>query len=346
LGNRVFGVQVQWVKFVFFADTHLDHSTNGKRNSATGYPQRVIDILDNVKMVVNFAIDREVDFLLFGGDAYKTNKPLEEYRVMFRKEILRAADAGIRCVLIPGNHDMTRRFTAEHSLAEFRHYENVYVIDEPELIDFGSVGIYGLPWQYSFQEGDLELDKFTICIAHCTVLGAFFQSGNTAESNLGKDFGVNLDFFNQFDVTCLGHIHRPQVLNESPFVGYPGSSEWLTWGELGDEHGFYYYDGTIHHIKYHHRPRIKLTWPLPGDFTLDPEAAYEVTVKEDEVGLVVNQFKDAFELKTIVIRNHKKINREITIEDNVTKEALLQDYLGAAWNDVESLWWEIKQEVG
>lgn len=315
------------MKFVFFADTHLDHSTNGPKHES-GYPQRVIDILENIHAVINFAIERKVDFLLFGGDAYKTSKPLEEYRVMFRKEILRAVEHGIKCVLIPGNHDMTKRFTADHCLAEFRHYDNVWVIDEPTLLDFGDVAIYGLPWQYSFEPTQLQLDKFTICMAHCTVLGAVFQSGNTAEATLGKDFGVDLEFFEQFDLTCLGHIHRPQVLLDDPFVGYPGSAEFLTWGEIGDPHGFYYYDGfSIEHVPYNHRSRIEVEWHDNYNVPVDSEAMYRVTVKSTDVELVNNYFKNAFDLTLISLHErHEMQERSDVINEDMSNGEILWNY--------------------
>jgi DNA repair exonuclease SbcCD nuclease subunit len=295
-------------------------------------------------MVVNFALKNKVDFLLFGGDAYKTNKPLEEYRVMFREQITRAAKAGITCVLIPGNHDMTRRSTAEHCLAEFRHHENIILVDTPTLLEFPTVNIYALPWQYDkFPEPKLKLNKFTICIAHCTVLGAVFQSGQTAEVNLGRDFGVNLDFFTQFDVTCLGHIHRTQVLNEQPFVGYPGSSEWLTWGELGEPHGFYYYDGQITHIPYNHRPRVKLKWRK--GVKVDPETSYEVTCDEVDINAVQQHFKTAFELKVIPIYKRHTVNRGIKIDDKMTKEEILGEYLGDIFKELTDEWNEVRAAV-
>lgn len=313
------------MRFVFFADTHLDHNIQGPRNE-NGYPQRVIDILENIQLVVNFAIDNKVDFLLFGGDAYKTNKPLEEYRVMFRTEILRAVKSGITCILIPGNHDMTRRSTADHCLAEFRHYDGVWVIDDPTLLEFEDFNIYGLPWQYKFDPPELTLDKFTVCIAHCTVLGATYQSGQTAESVLGKDFGVELDFFKQFDITCLGHIHRTQTLWDDPFIGYPGSSEWLTWGEMGEPHGFYYFDGyEISHLPYNHRPRIKLSWPF-DNIIIDNNASYEITVPRDEEGIIRNMFKDTFDVKLIVTRDEPQLNRRKELEgiEKMNKTELLK----------------------
>lgn len=322
----------------------MDHQVQGKRNE-NGHPQRVLDLLDNIKMTVDFAINHRVNFLLFGGDAYKTNKPLEEYRAMFRGEIIRAAKAGITCVLIPGNHDMTRRSTADHCLAEFRDTGyDIYLVDEPQLLTFEAMNLYCLPWQYHYDPPELTLDKFTVCIVHCTVLEAVFQTGSTAEVMMGRDFALPLSFFTQFDITCLGHIHRPQVLSETPFVGYPGSSEWLTWGEIGQAHGFYYYDGTVQHIEYNHRKRIELKWS-GEDIIVDPNAFYRVTVKEENINLAHQHFKEAFELKLIPIITRHEVNRMAKVNKTMSKEAMLIEFLGAEYKDIEDDWYEIKRAV-
>lgn len=334
---------------VFFADLHLNKQVDGRKHRS-GYPQRVIDILNNLRLVIDFAIDNEVDYLLFGGDAYETGRPLEEYRHMFRSEIIRAAQKGIKCILIPGNHDMTKRDTADHALAEFRDLpsDNIYLVDSPTLLEFDDVNIYCLPWQYTpFEEENIDTNKFTICIAHCSILGAVFQSGQVITS-LDKDFGVNIEFFEQFDLALIGHIHAPQVLSEEPYIGYPGSGEWLTWGEIGQFHGYFHWDGErIIHRKYNHRPRYDIYWDgveeLPN---VDPEAMYRIHLKDTHANLARVHFEDAFELKLIqeITRVSRPEVLEIKEEENHTE--ILTRYLADEWNaDIEEEWLRILEDV-
>ena len=57
---------------------------------------------------------------------------------------------------------------------------------------------------------------------------------------LGGEFCLNLHDLTAlpFACVCLGHIHKPQVLSESPWVGYCGSPECVTHGEAGEDKGY------------------------------------------------------------------------------------------------------------
>lgn len=343
-------------EIVFFTDLHINKKVLGRKNVASGYPQRVIDIWDNLKLVVDFAIENEVNYLLFGGDAYESSKPLEEYRHMFRQEIVRAATNGIKCVLIPGNHDMTKRETADHALAEFRDLpmSNIYLVDKPQLVHFPDLTIYALPWQHNFTLPTLDLDplKLNICMAHCTVLGATYASGQTV-TTLDKDFGVDIDFFKQFNLVFLGHIHAPQVLWEDPFIGYPGSSEWLDWGEFGALHGFYYYDGTaVMHIPYKHRARYDYDWSTLDEFSsvlpqVNTEAMYRVKVKDVHTDIIIKHFGSSFDLTvTPVITRLRDRPQYIDIKPGMTKKEILIQYMAEQWDsEIEILFDVINDDV-
>lgn len=328
------GVSIAARRIVFFGDTHIDKVLYGPSNG--GYPQRVLDIYANIKRVVDFAIEKRVNYLLFGGDAYDRSKPAEEYRHMFRTEILRAAAAGITCVLITGNHDQVPRQTADHALAEFRDMQvpNIYFTDVARWFEFDDLAVYCLPWQYTDTLAPVTFPaKFSVCMAHCTVLGATYQSGRQAR-NLHKDFGVDLGFFTQFDLAYLAHIHAPQVLNEKPFVGYPGSAEWLTWGEFGQLHGWFYYDGgTTKLIPYTHRPRFRLTWDGMSDLpSVDPAAMYEVTLPDHAVARANRHFRDCFELRLIPQRVYQSRREVAAVTSQPTKYEQLKEFLADDWS--------------
>jgi DNA repair exonuclease SbcCD nuclease subunit len=45
-----------------------------------------------------------------------------------------------------------------------------------------------------------------------------------------------------FDLICFGHIHKAQVVNESPPLIYTGTPAVCNWGEVRDQHGVWIYD--------------------------------------------------------------------------------------------------------
>jgi exonuclease SbcD len=79
-----------------------------------------------------------------------------------------------------------------------------------------------------------------ILTAHCSVQGA--QYGGERTVMLGSDLVLSGSLVKdaRLDYVALGHIHKPQNLNEGahPPVIYPGSIERVDFGEVGDEKFF------------------------------------------------------------------------------------------------------------
>jgi exonuclease SbcD len=83
-------------------------------------------------------------------------------------------------------------------------------------------------------------DLPTVLTAHASVQGAKYGGERTVM--LGGDLVLSGSLVKnpQFDYVALGHIHKPQNLNEDshPPVIYPGSIERVDFGEAGDEKFF------------------------------------------------------------------------------------------------------------
>jgi len=294
------------LKYVAFGDLHLDHSVTGKTKE--GVPIRVLDVYQNLVDLVSFSIENKVDYVLFTGDMYRTNHPSQTYKAMVQKQIMRLSNNGIKTIMITGNHDTSRSSISEHALSEFKHLHipNVYLVDSYELLVFDEIQIACIAWQLSETIPTFELipNLPSVCIAHCTTWGDIpFWDNQSSELTLGQEFFIPLDYFNQFDQTILGHIHKPTFFEKAI---YPGSCEQHTWGEVYDTpQGFIYFDGTIHHIPYKLRPRIKLD-TLDGLPVVDPNAMYRVY--DDDTPNIENHFRDAFSVE--VIKRSRKVERQ------------------------------------
>ena len=247
------------LKILHFADAHIDANQSGRWDPETGMPVRVMDFLESLDTIVFTAIEEKVDLVLFAGDAYKDRNPTPQYQAAFASRILRLEDAGIPAILLVGNHDMGASSQA-HALTEFKTFrpEYIKVIDEIQLLSeawFPPCDIVCLPWVHKSNliMGDViqQLEELieqmnpntpNIFLGHCSVIGAEFSSERLIM--LGEDLMVPKKLLTEsgFDYCALGHIHKPQVLNENPPVVYPGSIEHVDWGEAGEEKGFYIVD--------------------------------------------------------------------------------------------------------
>ncbi|HEY1408580.1 MAG TPA: metallophosphoesterase, partial [Promineifilum sp.] len=63
------------IKILHFADAHIDIANYGRHDPESGLPLRVGDFLRSLDQIVNTAIEKEVDLVIFAGDAYKDRNP-------------------------------------------------------------------------------------------------------------------------------------------------------------------------------------------------------------------------------------------------------------------------------
>src|SRR5512137_2618895 len=94
------------MKIIHFADLHLGVETFGHINPETGLSSRLEDYLKALDRVVDYAMERSVDLVLFCGDAYKSREPSQTQQREFAKRIKRLSAGGIPLFLLIGNHDL------------------------------------------------------------------------------------------------------------------------------------------------------------------------------------------------------------------------------------------------
>ena len=138
--------------FLHFADLHLGIENYGRLDPGTGLHTRIRDFVTTLGAVFDLAIQREVDLVLFAGDAYKACDPTPTHQREFALQLRRLQQAAIPIVMVVGNHDTPVAFGKATSVDIFSALEldNTYVIRRPQLLCLdtrsGPVQIAGLPW--------------------------------------------------------------------------------------------------------------------------------------------------------------------------------------------------------
>jgi len=248
----------------------------GRHDPESGLPLRVLDFLKSLDAIVDAAIAEKVDLVIFAGDAYKDRTPAPTFQREWGKRIMRLSQAQILTLLLVGNHDISPAIGRAHAIQEFDTLQipNVRVIAQPQFLKADELGlpiqVIGLPWvSRSGLMASLEMsaadlaEVFTniesrvtdliegwlaqadaslpiILTAHASVQGAKY--GSERMVMLGSDLVLpgSLVKDPRLDYVALGHIHKPQDLNEGahPPVIYPGSIERVDFGEAGDDKFF------------------------------------------------------------------------------------------------------------
>ncbi len=269
------------IRFIHTADLHFGMENYGRIDPTTGIHSRLLDFEKALTFCIDFALEQQVDFFLFAGDAYKTAHPTPTHQRLLMGCFLRLYTAGIPVVIIVGNHDNPLSFGKTHALEIYNQMplDGFHVISKPASIQLatknGPVNIVGIPWPtrntIALSDEQLTTSQVTdyivagvsriiqscakdldptipaVLAGHLTVSSGIF-SGSEKRALVGTDplFLPSQLAIKPFDYVALGHLHRFQDLNagDTPPVVYSGSIERVDFGERKEEKGFCYV--TIH----------------------------------------------------------------------------------------------------
>jgi len=264
------------MKLLHFADAHIDMANYGRHDPGTGLPLRVLDFLKSLDTIVDTAISENVDMVIFAGDAYKDRSPAPTFQREWGRRIHRLSQASIPTFLLVGNHDMSPAAGRAHAIQEFDTLQipHVRVLAKPQFLSAEELGlpiqliampyisrsglmaaleVSGVDKAEVYSEIEQRLTDLVkgwlddadpglpmIMTAHASVQGAAYGSERTVM--LGADFVLPASLVKdeRLDYVALGHIHKPQDLNEGkhPPVIYPGSIERVDFGEAKDDKFF------------------------------------------------------------------------------------------------------------
>ena len=140
------------MKIIHFADLHLGVENYGHIDADTGLSSRFLDFLESFDLLVEYALEKKADLVLFCGDAYKSRDPSQTQQREFARRIKKLTECGIPVFLLVGNHDLpnaTGRATTTE-IFDTLSIENVYVAGHPGIFRIstpsGIIQVVALPW--------------------------------------------------------------------------------------------------------------------------------------------------------------------------------------------------------
>ena len=245
------------MKLLHFSDIHIGMENYAKLDPKTGLSTRLLDFFQTFDFIVDTAIKKDVDAVVFAGDAYKSRDPNPTQQRGFGERIAKIAKK-IPVILVVGNHDTPNAEGKANTLDIYSALEidNVWVSRKPELLKIttksGELQIVTLPWlhknDYKTVGDKLNLlyDKLdtslpAIFLSHCEVAGA--EYGSEKGLAIANDVTIPLSLLQDKKLcyVALGHIHKHQVLSkpsDSPLIVYSGSPQRIDFGEEKEEKGF------------------------------------------------------------------------------------------------------------
>ncbi|MCF0154487.1 MAG: DNA repair exonuclease [Veillonella sp.] len=231
---------MQPFKFLQCGDLHLGAPFHYVEVPGSQVAQAVAEATyQSLANIVELAIAESVNFVVITGDIYNSEDHNLEAQIRFVRAMEALEEAQIPVYMIQGNHDPAESWRAQLTLPDNVHlfsYEPDGLLAEryPLMVDGHEVGgVYGISIGHGNEQVNManyytprETDEFSLALMHGTV-GSSTEHVVTGPCSLTDLIDRGMDYW------ALGHIHKRQVLNESPYIVYAGNTQGLHKKEVG-----------------------------------------------------------------------------------------------------------------
>ncbi len=282
------------ITFLHFSDVHLGYQQYGDRERFNDFGRAFLKAVD-------FAVAKQVDFVLISGDLFHKSAIDPPTLLQAVNGIDRLRNAGISVVAIAGNHDRAKyrdRYSWLDYLAERDYitllspsFEEDGIVLQPwdghagAYVDYGTVRVIGVPYLGSSIKTvvaelppalDAIRDKnvhFTILMMHAGLEGEMLHVTGELTQNELSSLREHIDYL------ALGHFHKP--FERQDWIFNPGSLETCGMDERRWIGGSYYVTvdadndpmHTFRHIKSSRRPFHRLS--IKVDEYKEPVTLYD-----------------------------------------------------------------------
>ena len=266
------------ISFIHASDLHIDSPFTGigarSETVAEALRSATFDAFD---ALVQFCIDKEVQFLLVSGDIYDGADRSLRAQLKFLDGMKRLADHNISSFIAHGNHDSIDGWSSTIKWPDKVHIFKADPIEtkpietkpgETDPIETKTIKINGEPvaaisgisygsrnerrnLAKKFKAADPDL--FQIGVLHCNC------GGNTNHENYAP---CRLEDLTKtgFDYWALGHVHEKKILNKNPYVVYSGNTQGLNIRETGERGCYHVVVDENRHVDIEFCPLDAVRW--------------------------------------------------------------------------------------
>lgn len=224
------------MKFIHTSDIHLGAPFRGIRGEVSNELKTKLlsSTMDSFSAMIDYAIAEEVDFLLISGDLFDEQNKSVLIQIFLNEQFSRLANNEIDVYISmteAGDFDEYIWSDKVHILSAINSDRvDINLITTRDKKRVAVIGFSDSDSQYQFAplnifpERDKDLDY---------QIGIYYGDSTGVDENNSFDINQMANF--GYDYWALGYLHNQTVLNEKPFIGYPGSIQGLNKNEPGQK---------------------------------------------------------------------------------------------------------------
>lgn len=234
--------------------------------------------------------EHNIDTVIDLGDTFDRRKfinfvSLDRAKKMFFDPL---NENNISLFALVGNHDSFYKNTIEVNSMDLlaSSYDNVYIVNKPEVIKFDGFPIVMLPWICDSNKEEVN-DLVTntqaqVLFGHLELAGYQMYRGQSIYH------GMDDKWLKKFDLVCTGHYHTRSTKGNINYLGCPYE---MTWSDYDDPKGFHIFDTETRQLEFIENP-----------FTMFKKIHYNDAdaVVTDIIEMNFDEYKDSV-IKVIVV---------------------------------------------
>ena len=252
------------MRIVHISDTHLGFFAYSRTDPDTGINQREADFYRVFAQAVDMIIDLKPDAVVHAGDLFDGVRPQNRAIDTALRQLIRLSEAGIEVVLISGNHSTPKMRETGSIFRIFDHLDGIHPIYEPGVTEVisGDIAIHAIPHSVEPPMKEVlstlrpsDKTRYNILVLHAGIEG----SARYRTDHINQQMIAPESIPSGFDYVALGHYHECDEVGER--MWYSGSTERLSFGEVGQRKGFIEVDldrGTTTFHELHTRSMLDL----------------------------------------------------------------------------------------
>lgn len=240
-------------KILIVGDPHIGKGASlGRQFVGSSLNSRFIDQIQLLDWVYDQSINNSVKHIILTGDIFDDPKPPYNLVVLFLDWLKKCSDYDISVHLIAGNHDILRSgqfITSPLDIISSSDIPNIFVYKRINTLHLEDVGITFLPFrdrrsfntdsnkeallflknQLPYEAVSIDNNCIKILVGHLALEGAI--PVGTELDELSNELFCPLNMFKGYDYVWMGHIHKFQIMSETPHIAHLGSLDISDFGE-------------------------------------------------------------------------------------------------------------------
>ncbi len=240
-------------KILILGDVHIGKAQSiGKPGIGNILNSRIQDQVNLLNWVLQQAIENNVFNIIITGDVFEEAKPHPTLISLLIEWLKKCEAYNIDVHIIMGNHDLIRSGNFYQSaldiVANF-DMDNVKVYKTIETFHLEGVSFTMMPFKdrrsmgldshdecfsklkslLDYESAEIINTNVKVLIGHLAVKGSI-PVGDEID-DVSNELLCPLNLFEDYNFVWMGHIHKPQICNEKPYIAHIGSMDLSDYGE-------------------------------------------------------------------------------------------------------------------